>query len=51
MEKDFYQISLKIILKNKKSEVLTLQAVPYGSYSCYYDLPGGRIDVNEFTTS
>lgn len=51
MPKDFYQISLKIILKNKKREILILQAVNNGSYAGYYDLPGGRIDVNEFKVS
>ncbi len=46
--RDFYQISLKLILKNKKGEVLILKAVPKGSYAGYYDLPGGRIDTDEF---
>ena len=48
MTKDFYQISLKVILKNKQGEVLILQAVDNGSYAGYYDLPGGRINTNEF---
>lgn len=48
MPKDFYQVSLKIILKNQRGEVLLLQAIDHGSYAGYYDLPGGRIDVNEF---
>jgi 8-oxo-dGTP diphosphatase len=47
---DFYQVSLKIILKNKKNEVLLLGSLPTGSFAGYYDLPGGRIDTDEFTT-
>lgn len=50
MPKDFYQVSLKIILKNKQGEVLILQAIDNGSYAGYYDLPGGRINANEFRT-
>lgn len=49
-EKDFYQISLKLLLKNNKGEVLALKAVDDGSYAGYYDLPGGRIDTDEFKT-
>lgn len=48
--RDFYQISLKTILKNEKDEVLILNGHPRGDFSGYYDLPGGRIDVDEFTT-
>ena len=48
--KDFYQISLKTILKNDKEEVLILNGHPRGSFAGFYDLPGGRIDVDEFTT-
>lgn len=50
-EKDFYQVSLKLILKNNKGEILALKAVDNGSYRGYYDLPGGRIDTDEFSTS
>lgn len=46
---DFYQISLKVILKNKNGEILLLKADPDGSYAGFYDLPGGRVDVDEFT--
>lgn len=48
--RDFYQVSLKLILKNKKDEALILKAVPGGSLAGYYDLPGGRIDTDEFET-
>lgn len=50
MPKDFYQISLKIILKNQQGEVLILRAIDNGSYAGYYDLPGGRINADEFRT-
>ena len=43
----FYQISLKIILKNNKNEVLILNGCSKGSYAGFYDLPGGRIDEDE----
>ncbi len=48
LERDFYQISLKLILKNKQGETLVLKAVENGSYEGFYDLPGGRINVDEF---
>lgn len=48
-ENDFYQISLKAIIKNKKGEVLVLGGLAGGSFEGFYDLPGGRIDKNEFT--
>ncbi|MEK7629346.1 MAG: NUDIX domain-containing protein [Patescibacteria group bacterium] len=47
-EKGIYQVSLKLLLKNDKNEVLILKAADNGSYAGYYDLPGGRIDANEF---
>lgn len=49
-ENDFYQISLKVIIKNNKGEILLLKANMEGSFAGYYDFPGGRIDTNEFTT-
>jgi len=49
-EKDFYQISLKVIIKNDNGEILLLNADPQGSFAGFYDLPGGRIDTDEFTT-
>jgi len=49
-EKDFYQISLKVFLKNKEGKILALKAVDKGSFAGFYDLPGGRIDTDEFTT-
>lgn len=49
-ENDFYQVSLKILLKNK-GKILALKSAKYGSYANYYDLPGGRIDTDEFETN
>ena len=49
-EKDFYQISLKVIIKNENGEILLLNADPKGSFAGFYDFPGGRIDNDEFNT-
>lgn len=49
-EIDKYQVSLKLFLKNDRGEVLAMKAALGGSFSGFYDLPGGRIDVEEFTT-
>ena len=46
--RDFYQISLKLILKNGKGEVLLMKAQNKDTYAGFYDLPGGRINVDEF---
>jgi hypothetical protein len=47
---DFYNLSLKAILKNSRNEILGLQAVNNGSLAGFFDLPGGRITVDEFHT-
>ncbi|MFA6537555.1 MAG: NUDIX domain-containing protein [Patescibacteria group bacterium] len=47
---DYYQISLKLIIKNKNNEVLILKVEDGGKYHGYYDFPGGRIDNDEFKT-
>lgn len=47
-QRDFYHISLKAILKNKNGEVLILKADNNGTFTGFYDLPGGRIDEDEF---
>ncbi|MEK7496746.1 MAG: NUDIX domain-containing protein [Patescibacteria group bacterium] len=47
---DFYQISLKLILKNNVGQILILKAVDDGSFAGFYDLPGGRVDTDEFRT-
>jgi len=46
--RDFYQISLKLILKNSNDEVLLMKAQNKDTYAGFYDLPGGRINVDEF---
>jgi len=48
MAKDKYQISLKVILTNQKGETLLFKCVENGSFAGFYELPGGRIDVDEF---
>lgn len=49
-EHDYYQLSLKVIIKNDKDEILALGCPPYGSFAGFYDFPGGRVDVDEFST-
>ena len=49
-ERGIYQVSLKLLLKNNKGEILALKAADNGSYAGYHDLPGGRIDADEFNT-
>lgn len=49
-QRDFYHISLKAILKNKNGEALILKADSNGTLAGFYDLPGGRIDEDEFAT-
>ena len=48
---DLYQISLKVFLKNKAGEILILKSNKDGSYAGFYDVPGGRIDADEFSVS
>ncbi|MEK7083110.1 MAG: NUDIX domain-containing protein [Patescibacteria group bacterium] len=50
-KRDWYQVSLKLILKNKKGEVLVLKTLETGNFAGYHDLPGGRIDTDEFVVS
>jgi 8-oxo-dGTP diphosphatase len=49
-EKDKYQVSLKLILKNINGEILAHNAAENCSFTGYFDLPGGRIDTDEFAT-
>ena len=44
-DNDFYQISLKVILKNDKGEMLALGGAVGGVFEGFHDLPGGRIQV------
>ena len=48
---DLYQISLKVFLKNKAGEILILKSNKDGSYAGFYEVPGGRIDADEFSVS
>jgi len=43
-----YQVSLKVLLRNAKGETLILGALDNGTFAGYYDVPGGRIDTDEF---
>ena len=42
-----FQISLKLILKNKKGEILALEMPENSLMAGYYDVPGGRINSDE----
>ena len=48
-DREFYQISLKLILKDGSGKILLMKAQEKDYYGGYYDLPGGRINVGEFT--
>jgi len=50
-ENDFYQVSLKVILKNKNGQILLLKEGSESSSAGYYDLPGGRMTIEEFNVS
>ncbi|MBI2050792.1 MAG: NUDIX hydrolase [Parcubacteria group bacterium] len=47
---DYYNVALKIILKNKKGKILVLKNAEETGEGDYYDMPGGRINTDEFTT-
>lgn len=48
MEKNAnFQVSLKVILKNKKGEILCLKIADRYLMAGFYDMPGGRISENE----
>ncbi len=49
-QREFYHISLKLLLKNSEGQTLVLKALDNGTFGGYHDFPGGRIDKNEFTT-
>jgi ADP-ribose pyrophosphatase YjhB (NUDIX family) len=46
-----FQVSLKIILKNKKGEILVLAMPKNSSMAGFYDVPGGRINSDELKMS
>lgn len=43
-----YQVSLKVFLKNSSGQTLILKTLDGQDFFGLYDLPGGRIDANEF---
>ncbi len=49
-EHDYYQISLRVIMKNNQGEILALKCPTTGSFAGFYDFPGGRINKQEFKT-
>lgn len=48
---DQYQVSLKAIIRRADGCVLALNGRVGGLYEGFYDLPGGRIEDTEFTTT
>jgi len=47
-DKDYFQVSLKLILKNQDNDTLLLKGTASdGPFKDTYDLPGGRIDNHE----
>lgn len=48
---DYYQISLKLIIKNQADEVLLLKVENHSMYNGFYDFPGGRINEDEYKTN
>lgn len=50
-ENKFFQISLKLILKNKSGEILILKSLKSDPMHGYYDFPGGRITEEEYKKS
>lgn len=47
-EHGWFNVSLKVFLKNEKGEILALAAPANSSIAGFYDLPGGRVDEDEF---
>ena len=46
-----FHVSLKLILKNKKGEILALAMPSKSSMAGFYDVPGGRINSDELEIS
>ncbi len=49
-EPDWYNVSLKVFLKNDKGKILALKSIPDSAMEGFYDFPGGRINTDEFET-
>ncbi len=45
---DFYQVSLKLVLQNSEGKILVMPTPPERGQGGKFDIPGGRIDENEF---
>lgn len=50
-ERDFYNVSLKVFLNNDKGETLILECENGGRFVGFHDLPGGRMEKDEFKIS
>lgn len=50
-KQDFYHVSLKLLLKNSEGHILILKVPDDYTMTGFYDVPGGRIDIDEFTTA
>ena len=48
-EPDWYNVSLKVFLKNKEGKILALKCPAGSEMADFYDIPGGRIDPDEYT--
>jgi len=44
----FFHVSLKLVLRNEKGEILILKMPDNSSMAGYYDLPGGRISKEKY---
>lgn len=47
---DQYQLSVKAILRNKDGHILSLVTKPEWGFDGLHDVPGGRLDVEEFNS-
>lgn len=47
INQQFFQVSLKAMLKNEKGETLVLSCESDGTMKGFWDFPGGRIDKGE----
>lgn len=47
---DHYQLSVKAILRNNEGHILSLETKPEWGFGGLHDVPGGRVNVEEFNT-
>lgn len=50
MAKDVYQISVKAVIVRPDGKVLGLNGKNGGLFEGFYDMPGGRVETDEFST-